>query len=219
MRNFKKYLLPLLGAVLLIMAGGCGWGGIGYEEVDENKPVTIKKPVDLPTNSKILIAYFTHTGNTELAAWQIQAAVGGQLFAIRTAVPYPQDGRECGKIAKQELAVNERPQLASNLADISQYDTIFIGYPIWYGTAPMAVRTFLESHDFTGKVLVPFCTSKKSGIEQSRSDIAASLPQADMTGGLALQDIGTGKMQRLISSWLEGVRGEIDAFNKKRVTQ
>lgn len=216
MRSCKKYLL-LLGLLLMAAVGGCG--GIGYEETDENKPVTIKGPEGLPTNPKILIAYFSHTGNTELAAWQIQAAVGGQLFAIQTEVPYPQDKSECGKIAKQELAGNERPPLAADLADISQYDTIFIGYPVWYGTTPMAVRTFLEAHDFSGKVLVPFCTIKKSGIEKSLDAIATSCPQADITKGLALQDIGTGKMQRLISSWLEGVRGEIDTFGKKRTAQ
>ena len=66
---------------------------------------------------------------------------------------------------------------------------------------------------------VPFCTSKKSGIEKSLDAIATSCPQADITKGLALQDIGTGKMQRLISSWLEGVRGEIDTFGKKRTAQ
>lgn len=75
MRSCKKYLL-LLGLLLMAAVGGCG--GIGYEETDENKPVTIKGPEGLPTNPKILIAYFSHTGNTELAAWQIQAAVGGQ---------------------------------------------------------------------------------------------------------------------------------------------
>ena len=71
MRSCKKYLL-LLGLLLMAAVGGCG--GIGYEETDENKPVTIKGPEGLPTNPKILIAYFSHTGNTELAAWQIQAA-------------------------------------------------------------------------------------------------------------------------------------------------
>lgn len=173
MRSCKKYLL-LLGLLLMAAVGGCG--GIGYEETDENKPVTIKGPEGLPTNPKILIAYFSHTGNTELAAWQIQAAVGGQLFAIQTEVPYPQDKSECGKIAKQELAGNERPPLAADLADISQYDTIFIGYPVWYGTTPMAVRTFLEAHDFSGKVLVPFCTSKKKRYRKESGCYSHKLP-------------------------------------------
>lgn len=173
MRSCKKYLL-LLGLLLMAAVGGCG--GIGYEETDENKPVTIKGPEGLPTNPKILIAYFSHTGNTELAAWQIQAAVGGQLFAIQTEVPYPQDKSECGKIAKQELAGNERPPLAVDLADISQYDTIFIGYPVWYGTTPMAVRTFLEAHDFSGKVLVPFCTSKKKRYRKEPGCYSRKLP-------------------------------------------
>jgi len=86
MRSCKKYLL-LLGLLLMAAVGGCG--GIGYEETDENKPVTIKGPEGLPTNPKILIAYFSHTGNTELAAWQIQAAVGGHsclLFRLRCLI-------------------------------------------------------------------------------------------------------------------------------------
>lgn len=79
MRSCKKYLL--LGLLLMAAVGGCG--GIGYEETDENKPVTIKGPEGLPTNPKILIAYFSHTGNTELAAWQIQAAVGDNCLPFR----------------------------------------------------------------------------------------------------------------------------------------
>lgn len=115
-------------------------------------------------------------------------------------MPYPQDKSECGKIAKQELAGNERPPLAADLADISQYDTIFIGYPVWYGTTPMAVRTFLEAHDFSGKVLVPFCTSKKKRYRKEPGCYSRKLPAGGITKGLALQDIGTGKMQRLISA-------------------
>lgn len=78
--KLQKYLL-LLGLLLMAAVGGCG--GIGYEETDENKPVTIKGPEGLPTNPKILIAYFSHTGNTELAAWQIQAAVGDSCLQFR----------------------------------------------------------------------------------------------------------------------------------------
>lgn len=216
MRCCKKYLL-LLGLLLLAVVGGCG--GIGYEVTDENKPVPIKSPEGLPSNPKILIVYFSHTGNTQLAAWQVQAAVGGQLFELQTAEAYPDDAEACGARARQELKENIRPALASDLTDISRYDTIFIGYPIWYGRAPMAVQTFLTAHDFRGKVLVPFATSNKSGIEKSVQELQAVCPQADFARGLALQDVGTGKMQRLISSWLEGVRGEVDAFNKKRAVQ
>lgn len=212
MQKIKKYLLLLVGIILIAVTGGCG---DTYVVVDENKPVPITKPSGLPTNPKILIAYFSHSGNTELAAWQVQAAVGGELLPIKTIEPYPKDGKACGVRAKQELAANARPLLATNLSDISRYETIFLGYPIWYKQAPLAVRTFLESHDFTGKVIVPFCTSGSDGIEQSLIAIRESCPQAAVTTGLALHDIGNGKMQRLITSWLEGVRGEVDAFNKK----
>lgn len=215
MQKIKKYLLLLAGIMLVAVISGCGGN---YAVVDENKPVPITKPSGLPTNPKILIAYFSHSGNTELAAWQVQAAVGGELLAIKTAEPYPKDGQACGVIAKQELAENKRPLLAANLSDISRYETIFLGYPIWYKQAPLAVRTFLEANDFSGKVILPFCTSGSDGIEQSLAAIRESAAQADMTTGLALHDIGNGKMQRLITSWLEGVRGEVDAFNKKRAS-
>ena len=98
MQKIKKYLLLLAGIMLVAVISGCGGN---YAVVDENKPVPITKPSGLPTNPKILIAYFSHSGNTELAAWQVQAAVGGELLAIKTAEPYPKDGQDCGVIAKQ----------------------------------------------------------------------------------------------------------------------
>ncbi len=194
MRSCKKYLL-LLGLLLMAAVGGCG--GIGYEETDENKPVTIKGPEGLPTNPKILIAYFSHTGNTELAAWQIQAAVGGQLFAIQTEVPYPQDKSECGKIAKQELAGNERPPLAADLADISQYDTIFLGYPIWFDEAPAMIATFLEENEFEDKTIIPFCTSASDTIENSLHIFEELCPDAELEEGLTAND------EEDIEPWLE----------------
>lgn len=214
MRRLNKYLIFLFGLLVVIIVGGCG--GIGSEEIDENKPVQISKPENLPTNPKVLIVYFSHTGNTELAAWQIQAVMGGELFRLQTLEPYPEDYNACSERAKRELREKVNPALAANLTDISKYEKIFIGYPIWYETTPMAVRTFLETHDFSGKIIAPFATSKKSDIDKSVQELRVDYPQADFVKGLILQDIGTGKMQRLITDWLEVVRGESDNLTKKQ---
>lgn len=210
MQSVKKYLLLIIGIVLLVLAAGCSFGGIGYQDDEDSQKVVIQKPEGLPTHPKVLIVYFSHTGNTELAAWQIQAAVGGQLFRLQPVVPYPANSQECSVIAKQELDANKRPQLAADLPDLAQYDTVFIGYPIWYQTTPMLVRTFLEAHDFTGKAVVPFCTSDKDDIAQSRSEIAALCPTAVVPKGLTLHEVGTVRMQKQVTSWLQDIRGELD---------
>ena len=183
MRCCKKYLL-LLGLLLLAVVGGCG--GIGYEVTDENKPVPIKSPEALPSNPKILIVYFSHTGNTQLAAWQVQAAVGGQLFELQTAEDYPDDAEACGARARQELKENIRPALVSDLTDISRYDTIFIGYPIWWNLAPRIIDTFIETHHLAGKTLIPFATSGGSGITNSVGALKKAYPDLNWKEGKLL---------------------------------
>lgn len=214
MQNKIKYLMLLAGIMLLITVSGCSQ--VSHKEIDQNQKVPVHKTENLPTNSKILIAYFTHTGNTERFAQQLQATVGGEVFQIKPKEAYSEDKKACGERAKMELANNKRPALAENLPDVSKYDTVFLGYPIWYGTAPMAVYTFLEENNFAGKVIVPFATSGSGGIEGSVENLRWICPKADFTKGLVVQEVGTVKMQQLVSTWLEGVRGEIDKFNVKR---
>lgn len=175
---------------------------------------------DTDNSENILIAYFclndlipdnadavTHATpsewNTESAAAEIQKNVGGDLFAIKTSNEYPVLHSEASKIAGEEKENDVRPPLTTHVENMDQYDVVFIGYPIWWYTAPMAVRTFLEEYDFSGKTIVPFCTSLGAGISESIDDIHRLCPDADVLEGIQL---GTGRdMSGSISNWLDSL--------------
>lgn len=152
----------------------------------------------------VLVVYFSKTGNTRAVAEQIRARVGGDLFQVRTREPYPADYRDTTRIARAELDNDERPQLAETLsaADMDKYDVVFVGYPVWWGTLPMALFTFLEQHDFSGKTIVPFCTHGGSGLARGPADIERLCPGAAVRQGLAVRGDGTGGAQDDIADWL-----------------
>ena len=153
---------------------------------------------------KILIAYFSHTGNTRTIAEMIHAAVGGDMLEIRAAEPYPPEHSATERRARKEWEDNARPALGMELpADMGVYDTIFIGYPDWFRTTPMIVRTFLEQFGFAGKTLVPFCTHGGNGLADSPRDIAQSCPQATLVEGLAVPGSRAAKAQNDVLSWLQ----------------
>ncbi len=120
---------------------------------------------------RILVAYFSRTGTTEEAAKEIQDVTGGDLFEITVAEPYPSSYQSAVDRARTELDEDARPALASTVDNMEVYDVILLGYPIWWHTAPMAIDTFIESYDLTGKTLLPFSTSAGSDIEESMSDV------------------------------------------------
>lgn len=126
-------------------------------------------------------------GNTEVMARKIQGIAGGDLFHIENAAPYPSDHMELIEVAKQELQRNARPELSARVENMDQYDVVFLGYPNWWGTMPMAVHTFLESYDFTGKTIVPFCTHEGSGMGHSVADLRRLCPRAIVHEGVAVR--------------------------------
>ena len=121
---------------------------------------------------RVLVAYFSWSGNTREMASYIAQQTGGDLLEIQLAVPYPEDYNECGDVALAERDNNERPAIANLPASIDEYDTILIGYPIWWHTAPMIIGTFLESYDMTGKEIYPFTQSASMDTEQFDNSIA-----------------------------------------------
>ena len=149
-------------------------------------------------DNHILIAYFSHTGenynvgviekgNTHIVADMIAEETGGDLFEIATVNPYPDTYEECTEVAKQEQRENARPELTAQVENMEQYDTVYLGYPIWWGELPMAVYTFLESYDFSGKTIVPFCTHEGSGLAGTVGSISSACPDANVLDGLAIQ--------------------------------
>lgn len=127
-------------------------------------------------NSKTLVAYFSYSGNTREIANQIKELTGGDIFEIQTVKPYPAEYQPCTEVAKKEMEENARPAIKGKVENMERYDTIFVGCPSWWHTAPMAVLTFLESYDLSGKTVIPFCTheSKEDGafaaIEEATPD-------------------------------------------------
>jgi flavodoxin len=123
-------------------------------------------------------------GNTAWAAEHIQAAVGGDLFEIEPVKPYSDNYRECVGQSVQDVKANARPEIKAFVENMDEYDTIFVGFPCWCGTAPMCVFTFLEHYDLTGKKIHPICTNEGSGMANSVAHLKASCPGAEVSEGL-----------------------------------
>lgn len=131
------------------------------------KTSTPKAKNSAKTNSnKTLVVYFSRSGNTKEVATYIAKQTGGDLYEIEPSKPYPTDYTEAGNIAKVERDKNERPAIGNLPASLDEYDTVLLGYPIWWHTAPMIIGTFLESYDFSGKEIYPFSQSASMDIEQ-----------------------------------------------------
>lgn len=125
-------------------------------------------------------------GNTEIVAEYIQQVTGADIFKIDPVKAYSKKYNECIEEARIDQRQNVRPELKLYLDDISKYDTIYLGYPNYWGTMPMAVFTFLEHYDFTGKFIKPFCTHEGSAFGGSIEDIKKACPNADVQKGLAI---------------------------------
>lgn len=146
-----------------------GTSGSGADST--NEPVA-DATADPAAGGNTLVAYFSWSGNTEEMASYIAEQVGGDLLEIQPETPYPTDYNECGDVALAERDCNARPAITGLPDSIDQYDTILVGYPIWWHTAPMIIGTFLESYDLTGKEVYPFTQSASMDTEQFDNSIA-----------------------------------------------
>ena len=126
---------------------------------------------------KILVAYFSHSGNTREIANQIHKSVGGDIFEIQVVKPYPHDYDAVVQQARQELDSGYKPVLKTKIENIKSYDLVFIGYPNWCSTVPAPVRTFLSEYDFSGKTIVPFCTHTKEAVWDEALRISQNFAQ------------------------------------------
>ena len=153
----------------------------------------------------ILVAYFSHSGNTREIANQIHKSVGSDIFEIQTVKPYPHDFDEVAKQAKQELDSGYIPELKTKIENIESYDLVFIGYPNWCCTIPAPVKTFLSQYDLSGKIIVPFCTNEGSGLGRSVSDISKLCPKSTLLDGVAIRGSVARNAQSKVSEWMRKI--------------
>ena len=136
---------------------------------------------------KTLVAYFSASGVTARLAKVIAEAAGADLFEIQPEVPYTKEDLDwTNKNSRSSLEMNDpnsRPAIAGQVEDMEQYDTIFIGFPIWWYVAPKIIHTFLESYDFSGKAIIPFATSGGSGISRAQKSLQEHCPKAEWKQG------------------------------------
>ncbi len=171
------------------------------------------------TMAKTLIAYFSHagqnyshgsihnlkTGNTEVVATKINALIDSDLFYIDTIKKYPEEYTKKIEIAKQEYNEKARPQLNGRVENMDEYDTVILAFPNWWTTMPMAVFTFLESYDFSGKTICPLITHGGSGFSSSLRDIERLCPKANITEGLAINGDNVATCDREVENWLRKI--------------
>ena len=148
----------MLNKVLAVAAGICALGATAAE-----KPVAKDSP-------KVVIAFYSYTGNTRAAALQIQKKVGGDLFEIKPAKAYPTNYKNCVAVAQQEIRDGHLPPLAEEI-DISKYSIIFIGSPNWWGTIAPPVGTFIKNSSIEGKIIIPFFTHGGGGMQNCEADV------------------------------------------------
>ena len=214
----KRLSSLLLACVMLFSLSACGQAAPSTEDEaqapvetsqpTENTPTEETAPADETAGGSVLVAYFSATGNTEAAADYIADALGADTFEITPAEPYTSDDLNWSDEDSRVSREHEDPALQTvALAETTpenweNYDTVFIGYPIWWGVAAWPVNSFVAANDFTGKTVIPFCTSSSSGLGES----SALLEQAACTGEwLDGQRFRSGVSEADVADWVNGL--------------
>ena len=185
-RNFLKYasagMMTLCAAPSLLQASSAS----AAEKQGEN----------------MLILYFSHSGNTRTLAEYIHSKIGGDILELKTVSPYPSDYDAVVDQAQQEQRRNARPDISTGIPNLEAYDTVFIGYPNWWGTLPMPFFTLLERQPLGRKTIVPFCTHEGSRFGRSERDLQRLCPEARMLEGFEVRGSRVGQAQADVDAWL-----------------
>lgn len=191
MRKTKPIVYLLLMLTLVFALAACSAGTpsspdsnpAGQDAADAGDAVpdgSAAPSPDAQAGGDILVAYFSNTGNTEAVAQQIASLTGGTLAQIGRAEDYGDLQQE----AEAEIKDGARPEITVSVDNVADYNTVFVGYPIWWDEAPAMIATFLSSYDFSGKTLIPFCTSASDPIDNSLHIFREICPDAAIAEGL-----------------------------------
>lgn len=176
---------------------------IAYFSYGENAP--LPEGADASSSASIQVRGGSLTGNTGLVAGMIADATGGELFSILTAEQYPDKYDDTIEVGQAEQAANAHPELAAHIESPEAYSTIFLGYPNWWGDMPMAVYSFLDEYDFSGKTIVPFVTSGGSGFSDTIRAIEEAEPDSTILEGISISYRHAAEAGNDISEWLAGL--------------
>lgn len=198
----KKLLASILAVMLVMAMTSCSGGNSGASGGDQ--------AAQQNTDDKSIVVYFSCTGNTKAVAEEIAAQTGSDLHEIVPEEPYTEEDlnyNDDNCRANAEMNDPEsRPAISNTIENLSDYDTIYIGYPIWWGSLPRIMNTFFDTYDFSGKTIVPFCTSGSSSISQSVSVIRDAEPEAQVKEGLQVSSSGADDSSDEVSRWLEEIK-------------
>jgi flavodoxin len=158
------------------------------------------------SNARMLVAYFSRTGNTRVIAVQIRRAHDADLFEIRPAVPYPEDYEAVVSQAQRERDAGYEPPLAATVPNIDSYDVVFLGFPIWGMTTPPVIRSFLSGHDLSGRTLIPFVTHGGYGRGTSMTVVAEHAPRSRLLEGFTMQADHERETLSQVTRWLGGIQ-------------
>lgn len=212
----KQWLLPMiLMSCLAMTVSACS---SAEESVNTENPTPQPEPDPTPENSdpqptasRALVVYFSCTNTTKGIADRIVEVTDAAAWRIEPEEPYTsEDLNYNNSLCRANCEQNDpsaRPAIKGKCEDIADYDVIFLGYPIWWGKAPKVMFTFLEGHDFTGKTIVPFCTSHSSGIGSSDTDLHQLAPGAEWERG---QRFNGNESEETIKNWIESMNLNID---------
>ena len=204
----KRIMMLVLGIAVIMVAI---FGIFTYlnnnqnESQDTNKTVSNESKTDdinIENMGNTLILYFSMSGNTETVANYIHEEIGGDIVKLETVQTYPEDYDELVDYAREEQRDNTRPELETAIENIEQYDTIFLGYPNWWGDMPMPIYSFLDQYDLSNKTIAPFITHGGSGLSGTPANIANEEPDAVVTEGLAINGDDVDDCQDEVNEWL-----------------
>ena len=207
----KKVLSIILSGFMFLALGACGNGTENTNNAEQTAAPTAQ-PTALPDEAneeenKVLVVYFSATGNTKALAETIAAVSGADLYEIVPEEPYTSEDLNYGdddcRANREMNDESARPAISGSIENIEEYDTIIIGYPIWWGTMPRIINTFLETYDLSGKTIMPFCTSGGSGISTSVAAIRSICEDSDVKEGMRGTSSTT---EAQIEEWLESSR-------------
>lgn len=163
------------------------------ESLDEEAVAALKEEIAQKENKRILVAYFSYSGTTQSVAEQLSSRIGADLFEIAPAEEYS----SLYLRSNREIRRGERPELSAEVENMKEYDIVFVGYPVWFHATPAPVNSFLESYDLTDKLIIPFCTSGGSDIDETMPTFLDSCEGLAVYGEKRISSSGQ------IDSWLE----------------